>query len=177
MKWKILTHLNLRVGGAPVLIRTLRLTDELGRWRRHRVCTVQEYSSTRGTRIPAWAKLAKDEGGAIGVLVSGAHFGLLKLGRFSRAQPYLHVSLDALSKKAQRKLLVPLDCELVQNQDLLLAKERKDEPYYVGSRTSTRFHYPGCPRAARILVQNKVVFTTREDAVATGALSCFLCRP
>ena len=177
MKWKTLSHLNLRVGGSPVPLKTLRLVDRLGEWRRHRVSTVQEYLSPNLSKIAAWGRLAKDQQGRIGILVTGAHFGLLKVGGSSQVQSHLFVSLDALSKKAMRKLLIPINCELVQNQDVVLAKETEEEPYYLASRFSTRFHYPGCSRGGRISLKNRVVFNTREEALRTGYLPDSFCQP
>jgi hypothetical protein len=177
MKWKTLSHLNLRIGGSPVPLKTLRLVDRLGRWRRHRVCTVQEYLSPGLTKIAAWGRLAKDQQGRIGVLVTGAHFGLVKVGGSSHVQSHLFVSLDALSKKAMRKLLIPINYELIQSQDVVLAREREERPYYLASRFSTRFHYSGCPRGGRISLKNRAVFNTREEALKAGYLPDSLCRP
>ncbi len=172
-----MSHLNLRVGGSPVPLKTLRLVDSLGGWRRHRVSTVQEYLSPNLSKIAAWGRLAKDQQGRIGILVTGAHFGFLKVGGSPHVQSHLFVSLDALSKKAMRKLLVPINCELVQNQDVILAKETEEQPYYLASRFSTRFHYPGCSRGGRISLKNRVVFNTREEALRTGYLPDSFCQP
>ena len=177
MKWKTLSHLNLGVGGSPVPLKTLCLVDKLGRWRRHRVSTVQEYLSQSLTKIPAWGRLAKDQQGRIGVLVTGAHFSLVKIGGSSQVQSQLFVSLDALSKKAMRKLLIPINCELGQSQDVVLAREREERPYYVASRLSTKFHHPGCPRGDRISLKNIMVFNTREEALKAGYFPDSLCRP
>lgn len=172
-----MSYLNLRVGGSPVPLKTLRLVDKLGRRRRHRVSTVQEYLSRRLTKIPAWGRLVKDQQGRIGVLVTGAHLGLVKVGGSSHTDSHLFVSLDALSKRALRKLLIPINCELIQDQNALLARETEERPYYLASRSSTRFHYPGCPRAGRVSLKNRVVFSTREEALKTGYLPDSLCRP
>jgi len=177
MKWKTLSHLNLRVGGKPALLKTLGLVDGLGSWRRHRVSTASEYFSRRLTKTPGWGRLAKDEQGRIGVLVTGAHFGLLKLGGLPHAQSHLFVSLDALSKKALRRLLIPINYELIQDQDVVLARELEEKPYYLASRFSTRFHYPGCPRAGSISLKNRVLFSTREEAMEAGYFPDSLCRP
>lgn len=177
MKWKALSHLNLKIGGKPVRLKTLGLVDGLGRWRRHRVSTASEYFSRHLTKTPAWGRLAKDERGRIGVLVTGAHFGLLKLGGLPHAQSHLFVSLDALSKKASRKLLIPINYELIQDQDVVLAREREEKPYYLASRFSTRFHYPGCPRVVRISLKNRLLFNTREEALEAGYLPDSLCQP
>jgi len=176
MKWKTLSHIQISVGGPPVSVKTVRLTDELGRSRRYRVCTANT-DTGHSSRRPAWARLAKDEGGTIGVLITGAHSSLVKVGGLGGAQSHLRVSLDSLSKKALKTLLVPLSYEVVNEDGFVLAREDQERPYYVASSWSTRFHYPGCPRATRISPGNRVVFEERQDALDAGYLPDGLCRP
>jgi len=39
---------------------------------------------------------------------------------------------------------------------------------FVGSKNSDKYHYPWCPGAQRIKEENKVWFTSREDAESRG---------
>jgi len=125
IEWKPLGISQLSAGGQPVSIRTVRLMDKLGYWRRYRVSTVQEFYSKRATRIPAWGRLVKDSQGKIGVLVTGAHYGLMKIGRSRQAQVYLLSSFNALSKKACKSLLNQIDYELFEEDNIILAREKQ----------------------------------------------------
>jgi len=177
MKWKSFGISGLLVGGRPISVKTLFLMDKLGIQRRYRVSTVQEFASRNSTSIPAWGQLAKDKHNKIGALITGAHFGLIKIGQSKNTIPYLFVSLDALSKRARRKLLIPLDYELIEEQDMILAREKREEPYYVASNNSSWFHHPGCKRARRISSANKIIFRTREEALSAGYKPGKLCKP
>ncbi len=48
---------------------------------------------------------------------------------------------------------------------------------FVPSRRSSRFHYPGCIYAKKIKEENRVVYETREAAVADGKKPCYYCSP
>ena len=112
MIWKSMGHSGLFLGGKPVLIRSLLLSTESGEIRRYRVC------SEAGK--PAWARLAKDSTGKIGVLVTGPYSEVLKIPSRKEIQPYLFLSLNSLSKKAQKKLLIPLNYEFYEEENLSL---------------------------------------------------------
>ena len=126
VKWRPLGFSDLQTGGRVVPIKSLRLMDSIGCWHRYRVSTVQGILNQKATKVPAWARLAKDKEGKIGVLVTGAHFGLLKIGRSRQSQPYFLTSFDALSKRAQKALLNQIDHELLEEGGTILAKERKE---------------------------------------------------
>jgi hypothetical protein len=48
---------------------------------------------------------------------------------------------------------------------------------YVGSSDSLRFHLLTCRYARRILPENRIQFTDRDEAVAKGYLPCRVCKP
>ena len=169
MIWKSLGHSNLFVGGKPVLIRSLLLSSELGDFHRYRVC------SEAGK--PIWARLAKDDSGKIGALVTGPYSEMLTIPSRGEVQPYLFVPLNCLSKRTQNKLLIPLNCELYEEESSLVAKEIADEPYYVASRNSSVFHYPGCKRAHKVISHNLVYFKTRNEALENGCRPHKICNP
>ena len=177
MKWKPFGISGLMTGGRPVSVKTLFLIDRLGVRKRYRVSTVQEFASKKPTSTPAWGQLAKDKHNKIGALITGVHFSLIKIGQSRNVMPYLFVSLDALSKRVQRKLLIPLDYELIEEQDMIIAKENREEPYYVASNNSSLFHHPGCKRARRISLKNKIIFKTRKEALSAGYRPGKLCKP
>jgi len=51
------------------------------------------------------------------------------------------------------------------------------EPYYIGNRSSLRFHRPWCPFGKRISPQNRVIFKNREEAFLKGYCRCKKCLP
>lgn len=126
IEWRSLGFSELSVGGQPVPIRSVRLMDKLGYWRRHRVSTIQGFYSKGFTRTPAWGRLARDNQGKIGVLVTGAHFGFMKIGQSKQSQAYLLTSFNALSKKARKSLLNQINYELFEEDNIILARERQE---------------------------------------------------
>lgn len=48
---------------------------------------------------------------------------------------------------------------------------------YVGSVNSDKFHYPSCSQAKRIKDGNKITFSSRDDAIASGYSPCGICTP
>ena len=48
---------------------------------------------------------------------------------------------------------------------------------YVASKNSTVFHMPDCKWAQRIKEENKIWFTTREEALDKGYKPCKVCKP
>jgi methylphosphotriester-DNA--protein-cysteine methyltransferase len=48
---------------------------------------------------------------------------------------------------------------------------------YVGSRHSNKYHYPNCRFALKIKPENRVTFTSAQEAVAAGYVPCKVCRP
>jgi len=177
MKWKPLGFSQLLVGGSPLPIKTLYLKNKWGERKRYRVSTAQDISNERFFLIPAWVQLAKDERNRIGALVRGAHYEWIRVGKLKEIQPYIFVSLDALSKNVCRRLLIPLEYELTEEEGVLLAIEKEDKPYYIASRRYKKFHHPGCPRAKRISDKNKIIFETRKKALEAGYNPDTLCKP
>ncbi len=48
---------------------------------------------------------------------------------------------------------------------------------YTASRASDKFHSPSCSSASRISDDNRLWFSTREEAAAAGYAPCGICRP
>ena len=48
---------------------------------------------------------------------------------------------------------------------------------YVGSVSSDVYHYPYCGNAAQIYPENRIWFTSAEDARSQGYRPCKVCRP
>lgn len=47
---------------------------------------------------------------------------------------------------------------------------------YVGSKSGSKYHLPSCPGALRILAENKVWFSSKEDALAKGYTPAANCK-
>ncbi len=48
---------------------------------------------------------------------------------------------------------------------------------YIASKGSDVFHYISCSHAQRIKPENKIYFSTREEAIASGRKPCKVCKP
>lgn len=169
MEWKTSGIPAVQVGGRCIPLKTVCLKDRWDRKKRFRIRTIFGPEEGRANLIPPWSQLARDEKGRIGALIFGAHHsGWLKIGSSGRRFPHLFVSLDALPKKVRRKLLIPLDYELIEQEDIILAREKRLCSYYVGSRNSNLFHEPGCWQAKRIKNNHRIVFRTKKQALCSG---------
>lgn len=47
---------------------------------------------------------------------------------------------------------------------------------YVGSKNGTKFHLPSCPGASQIKEENKVYFTSKQDAYSKGYTEAANCK-
>jgi hypothetical protein len=56
-------------------------------------------------------------------------------------------------------------------------KKQNIESKYVASKNSQVFHKPGCPSAQKILPENLVSYSSREEAIAVGKRPCKRCNP
>lgn len=169
MKWVNSGIASLMVGERYVTVKTLWLKDKWGQRKKCRIETVQDMHTRKKRKVPAWSKLAKDEKGIIGALVVGAYnAGWLKISRFKKTAPYLFVSLDALPKRARKKLLMSIDCEILEEEGTILAREKRYFDKYLASKRSKLFHEPGCPLVKRIKESNRVLFETKQKALEAG---------
>ncbi len=55
--------------------------------------------------------------------------------------------------------------------------EAQTQGDYVASINSDKFHFPSCSSASQISDENKIYFTSREEAVAAGYSPCGRCNP
>ncbi|MBN1322992.1 MAG: thermonuclease family protein [Methanotrichaceae archaeon] len=51
------------------------------------------------------------------------------------------------------------------------------EGQFVGSTQSNKYHYPSCVWAEKILPQNRIWFSSSEDARLAGYVPCGVCKP
>ena len=56
-------------------------------------------------------------------------------------------------------------------------REATEEEGYVASKNSTVFHRPSCKWVERIKEENRIRFTTREEAIEKGYRPCKVCEP
>lgn len=176
MNWKTSGIAALKIGERYVPLRTVWLKDKWGQRRRYRIQTIQSIKQNRTRFNPAWSQLARDERGIIGALISPAYYtGWLKIGRAKKLSPYIFVPLDALPKKVRKKLLIPLDYELIEEDGNILAKEKNCFNFYVGSKSSNLFHEPGCWQAKRIKETRKIIFETKQKALEAGYTAHKVC--
>lgn len=48
---------------------------------------------------------------------------------------------------------------------------------YVGSKKSSKYHYPTCKWAQKIKPENLITFKSAKDAQAAGYVPCKVCKP
>jgi len=58
-------------------------------------------------------------------------------------------------------------------EDLTKEKENK----YVASKFSIHYHLPTCKKVKRISVENRVFFTSAQEAIKARYIPCDLCKP
>ena len=109
-----------------VSIRSLRVKDENGVVKRFRLSTVWDFNAQNFTKRPARAQLFKNEEKKIGVLITGDAGGFVKVGKNCGIFPQVFSSLDAISKKARRKLLKEFSVEFFEEDGILIAKEKSE---------------------------------------------------
>lgn len=121
MEWR--RQGNCFIGLEWVEIRSVKVMDEQGEFRRFRVCTVRDDSSIF-TSVPAEGRLYRSEKGHIGVIISGRNMGYVKVGRNLTVQQSVVVSLNTVSKKARERLLKGTGIEMVELDGTMVGIER-----------------------------------------------------
>ncbi len=74
---------------------------------------------------------------------------------------------------AAELMIAPLDAV---SQDVRTLIE-DDTVAYVGNQNSHRFHVPSCPSVMEMQPENRITFSTREEAVEAGYQPCGRCHP
>lgn len=114
------------VSKKSVPVRSWRVLDEVGSWHRYRICTTWDFSAVKFSPTAAVAKLVKDEQKRIGILITGIHGGLVKVGKRMGVFQCIFTSFNTINKKAQRSLLSQVNCELFEEGELILGREIGD---------------------------------------------------
>lgn len=126
MNWKKIDD-GLFAGDKKAEIRSLRVPDPGGTWRRYRVSTVWESGAEKFTLVAGEAKLVRDEGKSIGILITGRDSGLVKIGKKLGVEQRVLTGFNAVSKKAAARLTSGLGLEFYEEDEQILAKERGSE--------------------------------------------------
>ncbi|MDX9858314.1 MAG: thermonuclease family protein [candidate division Zixibacteria bacterium] len=90
---------------------------------------------------------------------------------------YLYLFDDSPSDRAELRAMMAAQQIAIRDRAGLLGLDRAQEPYYIASQSSYRFHRPGCRSAASIAPERTRRFATREEALAAGLSPCRNCRP
>jgi hypothetical protein len=75
--------------------------------------------------------------------------------------------------KKKTRFGIFLGCLLVVIPLALFAEDYK----YVASKFSIKYHLPTCKQVRGLQEQNRVGFTTAEEAVKAGYVPCGVCKP
>ena len=135
------------------------------------------------------------------VFVDGQNFNLdlVKQGlspyytKYGRSQKYDHEFRSAEKLSRKQGLNIWGDPELTQKYLRLKSKwgqsssaapevdyqrsVQTDAGAYIGNKGSHKFHRPECRWAKAMSPKNKVVFTTRQEAINQGYVPCKVCNP
>jgi hypothetical protein len=71
-------------------------------------------------------RLVKDEQKRIGILITGKHAGLVKVGKRMGVFQYIFTSFNTINKKAMQSLLSEVNCDFFEEGDLILGREIND---------------------------------------------------
>jgi len=126
MEWKKIAD-GLLAGEKKAQVRSLKVPDSSGTWRRYRVSTVWELGAEKFSIVPAEARLVKDEGNSIGLRISGKDSGLVNIGKNLGVQQQILTSFNAVSKKVAERLTKGMGLEFYEEEERILAKERGSE--------------------------------------------------
>ena len=91
--------------------------------------------------------------------------------------------MEELVESGQAEILSPEEARVYQESlktksaSQKKIRERDNEITYVGSRNSTKYHYPSCVWAKKIKSQNLVTFGNKQEAGARGYIPCKVCKP
>ncbi|MBN1445577.1 MAG: hypothetical protein JW957_05675 [Candidatus Omnitrophica bacterium] len=104
---------NSCVGSRLVEIRSIKVPDEQGEFRRFRVSTVRQDPSAF-TCTPAEGRLFKSENGYIGVLITGKNGASVKVGKTLAVRQSMVAALSTISRKPLKKLLKNTHVEIIE---------------------------------------------------------------
>jgi len=66
---------------------------------------------------------------------------------------------------------------IILSLSFLIVKEVNSQGLYVGSKNSDVYHYPSCRYVDNILEENKIWFSSVQDAINHGYRACKVCNP
>jgi len=64
-----------------------------------------------------------------------------------------------------------------QRRGIWAFEDPSDEPYYIGSKSSRKFHRPGCRIAKDMSFDKRVIFRNKDDALNKGYAQDWRCNP
>lgn len=82
-----------------------------------------------------------------------------------------------LSNDTTSEIYVDSDIPVNHNSKDTSSKSTGSSSKYVASSQSGKFHTPGCEWAGKISSKNKVVFSSRDEAISRGYSPCKVCSP
>jgi hypothetical protein len=114
------------VSKKSVPVRSWRILDDGGVWHRYRISTVWDFGAAKFSSKAAVARLIKDEQKRVGILITGEHGGLVKVGKRIGIFQSIFTAFNTISKKANRSLLSQINCDFFEEGDFVLGREAGD---------------------------------------------------
>ncbi len=109
------------------------------------------------------------------VLVVLVGIGSFGLGRSSVAEMKVSLPVAEVVVSEEKKTALP-PAEAAPAAVSAATAAQSGEVQYVGSKNGTKFHLPTCPGAAQIKEENKVYFTSKQDAYSKGYTEASNCK-
>lgn len=113
----------IEVGENKIFLKTIKIKDEIGQFRRMRVCTVWG-NFQKFTKIPVIGQLCKDDKGLIGILITGKDGGFVKIGKNFLVSQSLIIPLNSIGKTYLKRLVKKYNIETFEIDDNLYGIER-----------------------------------------------------
>jgi competence protein ComEC len=96
---------------------------------------------------------------------------------------FISFGLGRLSKIRENKTPITVDLSttlgvknITENQQAAVAGSQAGEKLYVASKSGTKYHYPWCSGALNIKEENKIWFSSKEQAAAAGYTPASNCK-
>lgn len=112
----------------------------------------------------------KEEGALLGVflLVSLASFGLGRLSAIRAYKPQIQIErMTDVTESQKEDLSKGLEASQISLSSSFKS-EGEGEKLFVASKSGTRYYFPWCSGVGRIKEENKIWFTTPEEAKKAG---------
>jgi len=121
---------------------------------------------------------------ALLIAVAGASFGMGRVSNLVTEDSFIAPAMeDTLVDKGLANIIAPAESQkiqpIVQNSETKVTAPIpvvESKKVYVGSKNGTKYHLPWCSGAKNIKEENKVWFSSKEEAESQGYTTASNCK-